>query len=259
MIRKIRTILLILILITGCFSCAHKNTVTQISTIDALLAGVYDGHLTCGELLRYGDTGLGTFDRLEGEMLVMDGVVYQIKVDGKVYEPSSDVLTPFAAVVDFEPDKFIGIERPMSYTEFEQEIDRQCPDQNSFYAIQAYGNFSHMKTRSVPAQEKPYPPLVEVVKEQAIFEMNDVSGKIVGFRCPPYAKGVNVPGYHLHFISEDKETGGHILDFTVNEGNIEIDTCNRFLMLLPEEGSDFGRVDLSGDSSEELEKVEQDN
>jgi acetolactate decarboxylase len=259
MIRKTRAILLIFVFAAGCFSCAHKNTVTQVSTIDALLAGVYDGHLTCGELLRYGDTGIGTFDRLEGEMLVTDGVVYQIKVDGKVYEPSSDVLTPFAAVVDFEPDKFIGIDHPMSYTEFKQEIDRQCPNKNNFYAIQTYGTFAHMKTRSVPAQEKPYPPLVEVVKEQAIFEMKDISGKIVGFRCPPYVKGVNVPGYHLHFISDDKETGGHILDFTVNEGSIEIDTCNRFLMLLPEEGSDFGRVDLSVDSSEELEKVEQDN
>lgn len=259
MIRKTRVILLILVLVAGCFSCAHKNTVTQVSTIDALLAGVYDGHLTCGKLLRFGDTGIGTFDRLDGEMLVTDGIVYQIKADGKVYKPSSDVLTPFAAVVDFEPDKFIGIDHPMSYSEFEQEIDRQCPDKNSFYAIQANGTFSYMKTRSVPAQEKPYPPLVEVVKEQTVFEMKDVSGRIVGFRCPPYVKGVNVPGYHLHFISYDKQTGGHILDFAVREGNIEIDTCNRFLMLLPEGETDFGRVDLSGDSSKELEKVEQDD
>jgi acetolactate decarboxylase len=259
MIRKTRFMLLILILVAGFFSCAHKNTVTQVSTIDALLAGVYDGHLACGKLLRFGDTGIGTFDRLDGEMLVMDGIVYQIKADGKVYEPSSEVLTPFAAVVDFAPDKFIGIDRPMSHAEFEQEIDRQCPNKNNFYAIQAHGVFSYMKTRSVPAQEKPYPPLVEVVKEQTVFEMKDVSGEIVGFRCPPYVKGVNVPGYHLHFISDDKQTGGHILDFAVTKGSIEIDTCNQFLMLLPEGDSDFGRVDLSGDSSKELEKVEQDN
>jgi len=105
----------------------------------------------------------------------------------------------------------------------------------------------------VPAQEKPYPPLVEVTKQQNVFEMRDVPGSIVGFRCPPYVKGINVPGYHLHFISDDIKTGGHILDFAVEGGNLEIDACNRFLMLLPEEDTAFSKVDLSRDTSDELD------
>ena len=108
----------------------------------------------------------------------------------------------------------------------------------------------------MPAQKKPYPPLVKVVQQQPIFEMTNVPGRIVGFRCPPYVKGINVPGYHLHFISDDLKTGGHILDFVLKEGLVEIDVCNQFLMVLPEDDSALGQIDLTKDRATELEKVE---
>jgi acetolactate decarboxylase len=112
-----------------------------------------------------------------------------------------------------------------------------------------------MKVRSVSKQEKPYPPLAEVAQQQSVFEYIGVSGTIVGFRCPSFVKGINVPGYHLHFISDDKTKGGHILGFTTIGGNLQLDTCNRFYMVLPEL-EQFAGLDLSKDRSEELEKVE---
>ena len=254
--RRMAVLLLALIVAAGCTSTAPRDTVMQVSTIDALLAGVYDGHLACGELRRYGDTGLGTFDKLDGEMAMIDGVVYQVKADGKVYRPSPDVSTPFAAVANFRADQTIPIDRPMSMAGLQQEIDKRCPNKNVFYVIQVWGTFSHMKTRSVPAQKKPYPPLVQVVRHQSVFEMENVSGRVVGFRCPPYVKGVNVPGYHLHFISDDLTQGGHILDFTVTQGRAEIDVCNRFFMLLPGDSASLGRADLAKDRAADLEKVE---
>jgi len=239
----------------GC-STVKKNTVTQASTINALLAGVYDGQISCRNLLKYGDFGLGTFDRLEGEMLVLNNTVYQIKADGKVYTPDVDIKTPFAAVCQFSSDKSFGIEKGMNFEAVEKLINKHAPDQNVFYAIKITGKFAKMETRSVPAQQKPYVPLAEVTKNQPQFYMNNVSGTIVGFRCPLYVKGINVPGYHLHFITDDRMQGGHILSFETTSGKCELDLCNQFFLILPKDKEAFANVDLSKDRSDELKKVE---
>ncbi|MFA6176923.1 MAG: acetolactate decarboxylase [Phycisphaerae bacterium] len=245
-----------LIFLAGCMP-AGRNQVTQTSTIDALLAGVYDGDMTCGELLKYGDFGIGTFDRLDGEMIVYQGRVYQIKSDGKVYLPAAATKTPFAAVCDFKSDTEFSL-KSADYKAVQASIDEKVPNQNLFAAVEIVGKFRHIKVRSVPAQNKPYPPLAQAAEKQSIFEMNDVSGVIVGFRTPQFVKGVNVPGCHFHFLSDDRTQGGHILDFELIEGSCKVDLCNKFLLLLPENDS-LKDIDLSQDKSAELHKVEQDN
>ena len=129
-----------------------------------------------------------------------------------------------------------------------------------FYQLKAdgiaYPVSDSMKTRSVPRQEKPYPPLVEVTKNQSIFEFDDVEGTIVGFRCPSYVAGVNVPGYHLHFLTKSKDAGGHVLEFNVEEAAASMDYASEFLMILPSKDSDFYDIDLTQDKQEELEKAE---
>ena len=126
---------------------------------------------------------------------------------------------------------------------------------NIFYGIRIKGTFSLMHTRSVPAQKKPYPPLADVAKNQPEFHMKNVSGTIIGFRCPPYVKGIGVPGYHLHFLSDDLSSGGHILDFTIKSGKAELDLCNRFYLVVPD-GDALKGLDLSTDRGAELMEVE---
>jgi acetolactate decarboxylase len=247
-------IALILLLLTGC-ATAPKNTVTQISTIDALLAGAYDGQMTVDELLTRGDLGIGTFDALEGEMIVIDHQVYQARADGTVRLTSGDAATPFASVVNFKADTTTCLKGALTEKTFLATTDELAPNQNLFLAMRFDGAFSSMKVRSVPKQAKPYPPLAEAVQHQAVFEYTNVTGTILGFRCPAFVKGVNVPGWHLHFISKDRKLGGHILDFTTTDGNLQLDTCNRFYMILPEQ-QQFSTLDLSQDRSKELEKVE---
>lgn len=238
-------------------SCAPvSDTVTQVATIDALLAGVYDGHLACGDLLQYGDTGVGTFDKLDGEMVVLDGTVYQVQASGAINTINAKTKTPFACVSFFNPEIAVPVDSGVSFEGFEALIDQTVPNRNVFCVIKATGNFTMMKTRSVPAQTKPYPPLAEASKHQAIFEMQDVSGTIVGFRCPPFVKGVNVPGYHLHFLSNDHSKGGHILGFEMKSGACQIDLCNKFFLILPEDAESFQQADLSTDRTEELNQVE---
>ena len=248
-------VLCIVVAITGCFTTPH-NTLTQISTIDAILAGAYDGQVTCKELLSYGDFGIGTFDRLDGEMILLEGKIYQVKADGKVYSPSTNLSTPFASVVKFDTDITTSVYKETNLQSLKQIVDGAVPNMNVFCAIKVKGRFRNMKTRSVPAQNKPYPPLIAVTKDQPVFNFEGIPGTIVGFRCPVYVAGINVPGYHLHFVSEDFTCGGHVLEFTLEKGTVEIDTCNRFFMILPEDEIAFGGIDLSRDRSGDLDKAE---
>jgi len=235
---------------------AQRETLVQISTINALLSGVYDGVMTFGTLKEYGDFGIGTFASLDGEMLGFDGRFYQIKADGIAYPVSDSIETPFASVTFFDTDLKEQLPQGMDYKQLEEFLDDILPTNNIFYAIKTEGILSYMKTRSVPGQEKPYPPLVEVIKNQPVFEFNDVEGTIVGFRCPAYVSGVNVPGYHLHFLTKDKDAGGHMLEFKIEKAVAYMDHTSDFLMLLPGEDSDFYKINLTQNKQEELKEVE---
>jgi len=232
-----------------------SDVLYQISTIDALLQGVYDGVLPVAELETHGDFGIGTFDGLEGEMLALDGNYYQIKTDGIAYPVSGETTTPFATVTYFEADENFRIEEPANLTELEAFLDLNLPSENLFYAVRVEGNFSYVKARSVPRQEKPYPELADAVSAQAVFEFENISGTLAGFRTPEYAKGVNVPGYHLHFITSDRSAGGHVLELEMENGDAAFDITREFLMELPASG-DFYSVELGQDLQDDLEKVE---
>ena len=232
-----------------------RNTVYQTSTIDALLAGVYDGDLTLRELRARGDFGIGTYDNLDGEMVLLDGEFHQVKADGKVYAPDLDGETPFAAVCAFRPEKVFALPSGADMRAAEALIDREAPNQNLFHAIRIDGQFKTMRTRSVPAQKRPFPPLKAVAASQPVFDMENVSGTVLGFRCPPFAAGVNVPGYHLHFISRDRARGGHVLAFELVTGTAQVDVLDRFVLQMPAT-DDFATVDLSRDRQQDLQGVE---
>ena len=266
--RRLRlgtALLLLYLLLTPVSGCpspypanpvAQRETLVQISTIDALLNGVYDGVMSFETLKEYGDFGIGTFEGFDGEMVEFDGDFYQVKADGKAYPVKDTMETPFAAVTFFDADLKQSIPEGMNYAQLGEFLDGILPTSNIFYAIRMEGTFSYMKTRSVPGQEKPYPPLAEVTKNQPTFEFNNIGGTIVGFRCPAYVSGVNVPGYHLHFLTKNRDAGGHVLEFEVEEAEASVDYTSEFLMILPGEESDFYKLDLTADRQGELEEVE---
>jgi acetolactate decarboxylase len=257
---KILIITLVLGLVTaGLTSCAppaQRETLTQISTIDALLNGVYDGVVTLEELQKYGDFGIGTFEGLDGEMVFYDGFFYQVKADGTVNVVSGAVQTPFAAVTFFDVDFQEDLAGGISCLELQDYLDSILPTENIFYAVKITGVFSYMQTRSVSAQQKPYPPLMEVTRDQSIFEFNNIEGTIVGFRCPSYVNGINVTGYHLHFLTSSNDAGGHVLEFQVNQAEVFIDYTSEFNLILPGQDSDFYQLDFSSDTTSDLEEVE---
>ncbi|MFA5222113.1 MAG: acetolactate decarboxylase [Methanoregula sp.] len=235
----------------------EQETLYQVSTIDALMQGVFDGVQPVGEMKKHGDFGIGTFHALDGEMIVLDGEVYQAKADGRVYTVSDTATTPLATVTYFSRDFSETAGRPLNFSEFSADMSTRLPSQNMIYAVRMHGTFPQMKVRAIPAQQKPYPTLTEAAKNQSVYTYADTTGTVVGFYTPVFFKGLNVAGYHLHYLSDDRDTGGHILDFAVPVNAIvEYDITPVFTMPLPTSGA-FTGVDLSQDLSKELAKVEQ--
>jgi len=232
-----------------------RDILFQTSTINALLEGVFEGNVTYKELKQHGDFGLGTFNNLNGEMIALNNNFYQIKADGKVYPVADSQITPFAVVTFFDQDSSISVKGNLNYDELKQHIDKHLPTENIFYAIKIEGSFQYVKARSVPQQKKPYPEIMEIIKVQPIFEFEEIKGTMVGFRLPTYMNGINVPGYHLHFITEDKTAGGHVLDCKLKDVTIEIDFTTRSYLNLPEV-KDFYSANLTKKEKVDINKVE---
>jgi acetolactate decarboxylase len=230
----------------GCQSSAPQadHVLFQYSSLSTLMAGVYDGNMTFGELKQHGDLGLGTFNTLDGEMVEVDHQVYQVKSDGVAYPVPDDMKAPFAEVTYFTADQTIQVSDSLDCAHFQSFLDTKLPSLNVPYALKITGVFSTLKTRSVPKQALPYPPLAEVVKTQSTFDFANVSGVMVGFRLPSYMAGVGAAGYHLHFLTDNRKAGGHVLACQVQSVKVEIETEGSWDMVLPSDSA-FYRVDLS--------------
>lgn len=232
-----------------------NDTMFQTSTINALMQGVYDGNTTFKELRHYGDFGLGTVQALDGEMIELDGQFYQVKSDGVAYLLNDSMKTPFAEVTFFKPEETIELNGTHNFTQLENYVEGRLVTKNLFYAFKIDGTFDYVKTRSVPVQSKPYVSLSEAIKAQKIFEFHNITGTIVGFRCPAYVGGINVPGYHMHFITANRSAGGHLLDIRLGNASIKVDDLSGFEMILPNI-EEFYKADLSGNQQETVKNVE---
>ncbi len=210
-----------------------SHAVFQTSTLDGILDGAYDGDVTFAELANRGDLGLGTLDGLDGEMIALDGRFYQARADRSVRAIEPHERTPFAVVTKFRPDTRAAIESPCDHADLLGALDCLVPDDELCYALRVDGRFGFVHARSVPRQRRPYPPFAEVAAAQVEFELGETTGSIVGFRFPDYAQRLNVPGYHLHFISDDRTAGGHVLDCSVLEADIRVDHACDLHMELP--------------------------
>jgi acetolactate decarboxylase len=227
----------------------------QYSTIDALLAGAYDGDLNVTQLKSHGDFGIGTYNRIDGEMILVDGAAYKVKADGTVVVAGANEKTPFAIATSFASNYEQTITVSTSLKELEEQLDKQLPNKNLFYAIRVEGNFKQVTTRAISPQNKPYKPLAEVSKTQSVFNLTDTSGVLVAFRSPAFSKGINVPGWHWHYLSYDKKSGGHVLGLTLGNGIVKIMPLSNIQVKIPTNEM-FANTDQAVDRSVELKSVE---
>jgi acetolactate decarboxylase len=233
---------------------AH-HVLFQASTIGALLDGAYEGDLSFAELAEHGDLGLGTLNGLDGEMIALDGRFYRADVDGTVGEIEREERTPFAVVARFEPAIETRIEGPLEHPALLARLDELIPAEAASCAIRLDGRFEFVRARSVPRQSPPYRPLTEVVAEQHVFELRDVEGTMLGFRFPAYAEGIEVGGYHLHFISADRARGGHVLASRSSGLRARLDPSSELHVELPPQ-VDLASPDLAAATHAAVEAVE---
>lgn len=253
-LRRLKFTLVVLFLImpiaAGC-QFKDRKALYQVSVLNGLMKGDYDGKVTLSRIRVHGDFGIGTFDRLDGEEIELDGIFYQIGSDGAVRRMRGSATSPFAMATFFDNDIRFAVSRNPDYRALQSLIDSRLPAGNIPFAVKLKGRFSYIKARSVPAQHKPYSPFAEVVKSQTVFEFRDIEGTLVGFRMPLYAQSVNMPGYHLHFLSRDKTKGGHVLECAVESAEVGIDSIGRYDIALPQ-SPDFDKLDFSADVGEAL-------
>jgi acetolactate decarboxylase len=231
-----------------------QDALYQVSTSAALVEGVADGAVECGSLKRYGNLGLGTFEHLDGEMVVVDGQVFQVRSDGSVNEVSDKVQTPFATVARFSPDIQVLLKECTDLGSLLAALDRLRPTDNYFFSIRIDGLFNHVRTRAL-CRMKPGTKLINAAAVQPEFEFHDVRGSLVGFWSPSYVKTLSIPGYHLHFITDDRTGGGHLLECDGSNLTLQVQRGTKFRLVLPETKA-FLDADLSRDPSEDLEKAE---
>ncbi len=228
----------------------------QASTIGALLEGAYEGDLSFAELAEQGDLGLGTLNGLDGEMIALDGRFYRADVEGRVGEVPGNALTPFAVVTRFAPSVDVEIAGASDHEALLSRLDDLVPADAASAAIRIDGRFELVRARSVPRQSPPYRPLTEVVAEQHVFELHDVAGTMLGFRFPNYAEGIEVSGYHLHFIGEDRGRGGHVLGSrAAGPLRVRIDPSSELHVELPP-GVELADPDVAAATHAAVERVE---
>jgi acetolactate decarboxylase len=215
----------------------HSRTpvVFQVSTLDALSLGLYQGVYAIGALKRRGDFGLGTFEGIDGEMTILNGHVYHFRSDGVVTEEPDASRVPFAVITTFHSEVRFST-NGLSMEELSQKIDQHIPSTNLFYAIRIHGIFSELTTRAIPKLFPPYPPLSEAIEQQVKFSFQHIEGTLVAFRSPAWVKGINQVGYHYHFISDDENVGGHALSFTTGPVTVEIQELQENSIWVPDKG-----------------------
>ncbi len=204
------------------FSCNHstdsRDVMFQYSNIQSLLNGNYDGTFPISELKKHGDFGVGTFDKINGEMIILDGILYQALGDGSVIMAEKKETTPFANISWFDKDLKIQTSEQLNETQLASLLSASNP-KNQICMVKVEGHFQNITVRSELAQlKKPYKPLMEVLAtDERQFSYEQLDGTIVGVYFPNHFSGLNSTGWHFHFISTDKKKGGHIVSLNIEK------------------------------------------
>ena len=189
--------------------------VSQIGTFDYLVQPDYDGLAPVRDGVRGATIGLGTFDRLDGELVLIGGTTYRVGIDGIPRVVSTSRTTPWVEAVRFTPQASMRVPAGTECSALAPLIDDLAGTTGGMVAARLIGTFDVLTARSVPAQSQPYLPLADVVATQTVFPLTDVSATLVGFRTGPDLMGVGAPGLHLHGLTKARDAGGHILGCTV--------------------------------------------
>jgi acetolactate decarboxylase len=210
----------------------------------ALVNKVFDGTLTAKEAKTKGDIGLGTYNGADGELIMIEGVLYQVPSSGEVKLVDDSMHIPYLNATFFDKELSFEVKDRINYDSLRKLIQQHFPSRNYFYGFKIHGEFDSLKLGSLYKQHQPYPEgLDSLMPKRPTFKHASVTGTMVGFYCPDFIGDINVAGFHLHFLSDDKKTGGHVMEFTGKNFDVGMDKLTSYEFVLPET-ADFQKVNL---------------
>jgi len=230
------------------------HTLFQVSTSAAMVEGLFQGAVRVSDVLSHGDFGLGTFVELDGEMVLLDGICYQVAPTGRVSVVEGGREVPYAVVTRFQADVSKRVSQVSSFAGLTVACDLLRSSNNIYYAFRAEGRFDVLRTRIMQAVPEGT-GIKSAGAGQAEFRLEGVEGTLVGIWSPAFAGAFSVPGYHFHFISADGQQGGHVLDCKAAVLDIQACGMNEMHVSLPET-EEFLRADLSRGMPSDLLDVE---
>ena len=236
-----------------------QNRMYQVSTLQALALGYSRAVISVDELLREGDTGLGTFEDVNGEMIVMDGHCYRADQNGCVTAVAPRTGVPFAAVARLSGEQRFPMRDMPDIDSVRTELTRKIEERfglNSMHVVRIDGEFAKVDARSEAPYRSHHISLKEILGQtQKAFIFENIRGSLVGVYFPDYMDGINMPGWHLHFLSDDRSKGGHVFDVSLREGAAKVDKISSIVIDLPREAA-FDTYSLKQDLQEEIKSVE---
>jgi acetolactate decarboxylase len=238
----------------GDFLDLEHHTIWQLSTSTAVVEGVFGEALKVSDLPEHGDFGIGTFEHLDGEGILLDGICWQARADGSLIQAPLDEGIPFWIASRFQSERHFALNDVQSLEQLGELLDPFRPSANLFVAIRITGRFDQVLVRSVSPVEEGA-TLLDAAKAQTTFRHHAIQGTLVGFWSPTHASSLNIPGYHLHFLSDDRRHGGHLLDLKADSLQVDFDFESNLRLALPET-REFLMADLSGDPTSALEQAE---
>ncbi len=231
----------------------------QVSTLQALALGYSRAVITAGELLQKGDTGLGTFEDVNGEMIVMEGTCYRADQNGRIAPVPPETGVPFAAVARLSGEQRFPLEDLPDIEALRRELTRNIEERfglNSMHVVRIDGEFDKVDARSEAPYRSHHVSLKEILGEtQNAFLFENIRGSLVGVYFPDYMDGINMPGWHLHFLSEDRAKGGHVFDVCLHKARAMVDKISGIEIDLPREAA-FDTYSLKQDLQAEIQSVE---
>ncbi len=237
-----------------------NNCMYQVSTLQALALGYTRSVVRTDELLSHGNTGLGTFEDVNGEMIVIDRHCYQAAEKGSVTEMPPDTGVPFASVANLQGDRVFTLSEIPDIEHLKMELNLKIEEDfglNSMHIAKIEGDFERVDARSESAYRSHHVELKDILgKTQKSFCFEQIRGTMVCIYYPDYMDGINAPGWHLHFISEDRKWGGHVFDLQMRRGEVFLDKISRIEIQLPSEPA-FDTYSLKEASQQDIKEVEQ--
>lgn len=232
------------------------NVLYQHGTLGTLMAGLLQGTASINELLQHGDLGIATLTGSNGEVIFLDGKAYHANEHKEFVELKGDELTPYATVTKFVADTSYETKNKSSEAVFE-EIKEKMLSENLFSAVKISGLFKKMHVRMMPAQEPPYTRLIDSARRQPEQTETYVKGSVVGFFTPELFHGIGSAGFHVHFANDDRNFGGHVLDFEVEDVKVEIQNMETFEQHFPIQNEDFTNANIDyKDIADEIREAE---